>query len=733
MLSRFPTIVLFLLLCTYTAVSQAASDASAITGVVIDRESGEPIPTAVVRLLADRDTLRRVFTGIGALTDESGAFSLPRTADSVLLVEVHIVSHVRRQVPVGDSTGPFRIELYRSAAFTPTVSVSTVRRSRSVEDACCRVESIRDEVQQHAPFSASAVDVLRRYSSCTSTRISCALDNSQSVRLRGLEPTYISVLVDGLPAVSGFGTFYGLGILPSHALQTVSIAEGASSGLYGNGAVSGVIDLQTRPPTEVPELIFSGNAAGEPGAVPEEFDLNVSYTGMMGEVGVAAFGSYNSRMHGHGALVTDYDRAAGLLKTNMMLGNATELTLSALLGREVRAGGFTGGINERVGHLRGDFSTRLDHTFADGSELRLRGLVSRAHIDGRYGQERTIADQNIIYLSAAHLRDLGSHALTVGAEVRDDALEVELGRPIGYKSAVGSLYAQDEVSFGDKWSALASLRYDHHSAAGGILSPRGALRFAPVANMTMRVMAGQGFKAQAHFDEAEHRALHGGLQWRQNPEFDFERSFTLNYDISYSFTLGENFGVDANFNTYHTMISGKAVAQRDSLAAGTLYFVNSDHPARLRGIELQLRPTWGRHLSGSIALAAIDYRMRDASGAYQRVALAPAFNADASLMYRHDEMGLVGEVWGSFIGEQRLERNPSGAERSPAYALVNARVEKHFGNIAVFAGMLNILHAVQSESMPLVFPSDTGYDADHIWGPTEGREAFAGVRVVIGG
>src|SRR5690606_26227624 len=99
----------------------------------------------------------------------------------------------------------------------------------------------REEVQQHAPFSPGVVDVLRRYSSCTSSRISCAIDNSSSIRLRGLEPTYIRVLVDGLPAFSGLSTFYGLSMMPSHALQIIRISEGASSGMHGNGAISGVV------------------------------------------------------------------------------------------------------------------------------------------------------------------------------------------------------------------------------------------------------------------------------------------------------------------------------------------------------------------------------------------------------------------------------------------------------------------------------------------------------------
>jgi hypothetical protein len=162
------------------------------------------------------------------------------------------------------------------------------------------------------------------------------------------------------------------------------------------------------------------------------------------------------------------------------------------------------------------------------------------------------ASQQIFYGSASYLRSLGDHLLTAGLEFRDDRLAVADGPAIGYGTTVSSLYLQDEIPLGDAWTLLGSARIDNHDNAGSIVSPRGALKFDPLANLTMRLMAGSGFKGQALFDEQQHRALHGGLRWVQNNDFGFERSFTLNYDASYSFILGESFGVDANFNAYHT-------------------------------------------------------------------------------------------------------------------------------------------------------------------------------------
>jgi hypothetical protein len=220
----------------------------------------------------------------------------------------------------------------------------------------------------------------------------------------------------------------------------------------------------------------------------------------------------------------------------------------------------------------------------------------------------------------------------------------------------------------------------------------------------------------------------GDLRWVANRSLEFERSFTLNYDISYSFMLGDEFGVDANFNAYHTNIDGKAVPHADSLRAGALYMINSDEPARLMGIELQLRPSFGEHWSGSIALAVIDYRIRSAAGSMDRIPLAPSLNLDASLMFSDRDAGIAAEVWGSHVGSQRLPENPFGFEESTPYTLVNARFEKSFGSVAAYVGAANIFDVAQEATMPLVYASETGLVSENVWGPVEGREFFVGLR-----
>ena len=719
-----------LMLAALPALAQqpTAPVAPAAAGRIVDGSTREPLVGATIRLLASDSTAAP--TGRGTIAGADGQFRLALADSSSVVVEISMLGYSTRRATlvVGIDNS---IELEPRDVLERQVEVRASRRTRSVEDACCRVESIREEVQQHAPFSPSAIDVLRRYSSCTSTRVSCAVDGSQSIRLRGLEPTYITVLVDGMPSISGLGTFYGLGIIPAHALQTIRISEGASSAAAGNGAVSGVVDLQTRVPTEERELIVTGNIGGD-GVTPEERDLNASFTGMLGDVGVATFVSVNNHRSDEGSIAGGYDRISGLARANVMLDDATELTTTLLGGTERRIGRplVLGEAEERADHTRFDLSSTLARTLDDESELIARALVSTTKLDASYPAGSLDATQTILFASVQHLRELGDHTLSLGVEGRDDRLRAT-GATIGYASSTLSGWLQDELYLNDAWSLLASLRYDRHSSAGGILSPRGSIRFEPIANMTMRLMAGSGFKAQALFDEEEHRALHGGFRWRQNDDFGVERSFTFNYDVSYSFVLGDVVGIDANFNAYHTAIDGKAIAQPDSLAAGTLFMVNSDRPARLAGLEVQLRPNFGAHWSGSLALALVDYTMEDATGVYQPMPLAAPLSVDGSLMYHDEETGFGAEVWASHMGAMRLPgagETPSSVAESDPYTIVSMRLEKAIGAVTVHAGVQNLLDASQEATTALVSGTAGSYAADSVWGPLEGRTFFVGLR-----
>jgi outer membrane receptor protein involved in Fe transport len=100
--------------------------------------------------------------------------------------------------------------------------------------------TVDDQLRQIPGFS-----LLRRSSSLT------AHPTSQGVSLRGLGPSGASrtlVLFDGVPLNDPFGGWVYWNRLPLSSLESVEVARGALSQLYGSAAMGGAIQLLSRPP-----------------------------------------------------------------------------------------------------------------------------------------------------------------------------------------------------------------------------------------------------------------------------------------------------------------------------------------------------------------------------------------------------------------------------------------------------------------------------------------------------
>lgn len=89
---------------------------------------------------------------------------------------------------------------------------------------------------------------------------------AQGASLRGLggsAATRALVLADGVPLADPFGGWVHWGRLPRVAVDRVEVVRGGASGLYGTGALAGVVQLLRRPLR--PAAVAAEGAAGEQG------------------------------------------------------------------------------------------------------------------------------------------------------------------------------------------------------------------------------------------------------------------------------------------------------------------------------------------------------------------------------------------------------------------------------------------------------------------------------------
>lgn len=237
--------------CTTVAVfviaAQIASAAESVTGVVRDR-SGAVIPSAEVVLTVNGSALRQT-------TNVLGSFNFPDIQASAgeLSASALGFATITQAWKSGDKSlvitlPPARIQQALNVTATRTPILPTGAEDLELQPSTTILSSaalqqfgaitVDDKLRQVPGFS-----LLRRSGSMT------ANPTSQGVSLRGLGASGASralVLNDGIPINDPYGSWIFWGRVPVASLDEAQVVPGGVSSLYGNDALGGVINLETR-------------------------------------------------------------------------------------------------------------------------------------------------------------------------------------------------------------------------------------------------------------------------------------------------------------------------------------------------------------------------------------------------------------------------------------------------------------------------------------------------------
>ncbi|MBI2902205.1 MAG: TonB-dependent receptor [Candidatus Methylomirabilis oxyfera] len=133
------------------------------------------------------------------------------------------------------------------------VVVSASRIEQKLRDVPANVTVItREEIQQSPARTVD--DLLRQVPGFSLFRRSSSLvthPTAQGVSLRGIGPSGVSrtlVLLDGVPLNDPFGGWVYWSKVPLESIERIEVVRGGGSGVYGNYALAGVINIVTKRP-----------------------------------------------------------------------------------------------------------------------------------------------------------------------------------------------------------------------------------------------------------------------------------------------------------------------------------------------------------------------------------------------------------------------------------------------------------------------------------------------------
>jgi len=530
--------IITLLLAIFAALPQ--EPAGAVAGRVIDRR-GDAVPGALVTASSGGRAARSVTTdGDGRFTLTAlppGDYEVRATAAGFAARAAQARVEVQREAAVDLMLEP--------AALSEAVTVTPARAERQVGEVPASVTLLQSrDVSQAAAQTLD--DLLRQVPGFSTFRRSSSLvanPTTQGVSLRGAGASGASrtlVLVDGLPLNDAFGGWVYWDRVARASVERIELVRGGASDLYGSDALSGVINLVSRPPdqTAVSAEVSYGNR--------DTADLSFLASGRRGGWAVALAGEalttdgyFIVAPEARGAVDEPAASAHRLLtlRTEHAWGPETAIFARGSLFDEDRRNG--------TPLQRNDTSTESlavggRAQTGDGSRWNFAVFANQQ----RFHQDFSAvaagrATESLTRRQAVPSRDAGltfswsrpswgRHLLVAGVDVRgvrgtSDEVVYVAGRPTTAVSAGGrqrrlGFFAQDLVTLSERWQLTLSGRYDNWRDSGGAsveealasgavrarffeprtedaFSPRAAVLFRAAEGVTLRAAGYRAFRA----------------------------------------------------------------------------------------------------------------------------------------------------------------------------------------------------------------------------------------------
>ncbi len=242
--------ILMLSVCVSPGAAQTApADGGRIEATVLDTQ-GLPIIGARVTVSQPATNLRRI------ATSSTERFSIQGLALGEYMLRVSAPGFQVQDLSVDlrtqtEQTVEVRL---KPAGITEALVVTATRSEQRVADVPASVSVISNEQIERSP-AVVADDVLRQvptFSLFRRTSSLAANPTAQGVSLRGVGPSGVSrtlVLLDDIPFNDPFGGWVYWTRVPMMNAERIEIVDGATSSLYGNYAMGGVINIMTNRPT----------------------------------------------------------------------------------------------------------------------------------------------------------------------------------------------------------------------------------------------------------------------------------------------------------------------------------------------------------------------------------------------------------------------------------------------------------------------------------------------------
>ncbi len=626
------------------------------------------------------------------------------------------------------------IYLYPAGEQMEAVFISATRSRRTIADLPTRVEVISgEELGEKGNMKPGDIRMLLNETTGIQTQQTSATSYNSSIRIQGLDGKYTQLLKDGYPLYSGFsGGLSLLQIVPLD-LKQVEVIKGASSTLYGGGAIAGLVNLVSKTPGEEEELNLLLNGTSAVG-----LDASVFYSNKFGKMGTTVFASYNLGSPYDPSdigltAIPEFDRYTLNPRLFYYPNENTTLDVGVNAVIEERTGGNINFI-ENEGEVEDPYfeknnteriTTRAGYEqfFENGTSLNIKNSFSfferKIQIPDFVFSGDQFASFNEITYSFGDRKSewIAGANLWVDRFKEDDNLQ---SQGVDYNHLTYGAFLQNNWMVSDFLSLESGLRLDYQNEYGIFLLPRLSAMFNIIDDLTARLGGGLGYKTPSIFTEDAERIQFQNVLPIDVSETEAERSYGANFDVNYRTELFEIIDFSLNTLFFYTRVDDPIVLRntRDNI----FEYLQPEGYLDTKGIETNVRLSYNNFkLFVGHTLADVNQHYGDEISEMPLVAQNRLNNV---LVYEIEDKLVIG-LEGYYFGPQKLGDGSIGEN----YWIFGLMSEMKWEKFSLFLNFENFTDTRQTRFDSIYTGSISDPQFRDIYAPVDGFVINGGVKI----
>jgi outer membrane receptor for ferrienterochelin and colicins len=555
---------------------------------------------------------------------------------------------------------------------------------------------------------------------------SSATTGNADARVQGLPGKYTQILKDGLPLFGGYSGSFSILQIPPSDLKQIEIIKGASSTLYGGGAIAGIINLVSKSP----KLNFPEKAITINQSTLKESNINAYFSNRKNKVGYTFFtgATYQRAVDVNKDGFSDVPDLTTVFfhpKLFFYPNKKQTITLGYNLTYEDRTGGDMQVLHQTKDNLHqffiqnkslrntvdGEWETKLN----EKDRLTVKGTTSffnRNIASNVFGMK---ANQTSFFTEVSYLKKLAKHTIVSGINFTGEKFVKKLPDSTqfnNYNQKTIGFFIQDDWKISPKFTAQTGFRLDYNNDYGTFALPRLSLLYKINHNFTTRLGGGLGYKIPSLFasdiDERDYPKVQHLIA---DPKLFAEKSSGANWDINYKNVI-DNWHITINQMFYVTEITKPLVFVTQP--SGIIKPYSASKPLNTKGFETYVAATKDEleiYFGYTYTVAKQLY-----SASLPNVSLSARNKFATVIAYEFSEKFRAG-VEASYTGKQYLD---NGTTTQP-YLFAAAMMRYNLKNISFVLNCENLFDYRQSRKETVVLPPYTNPSFKQIWGPLDGR------------